>query len=124
VTPLTPRELRVIADHVERLTKARVVNRQLDLETTPDLMSVDFPNGFTGTVVWTPGQRSTDTLRQRNIERHARHRDSYQLDAATITITAAGASNISLNLAQGIDTASVRKAIAATIRKAGPNIRA
>lgn len=89
MSPLTPRELRIIADHVERLTKARVVNAQLSISTTPDLMTVDFPNGYTGTLVWMLGQTSDGPRRRQRIARHARHRDCYQLDVSTITTTAA-----------------------------------
>jgi hypothetical protein len=87
VVTLTPRELRIIADHVERLTKARVVNTQLGIDTTPDVLVADFPNGFTATVTWMQGQHSDDPRRRQRIARHARHRDCYQLDAATLTPT-------------------------------------
>lgn len=84
MTDCTPRELRIIADHLERLTKARVVNQQLGVPTTPDVMVVNFPNDFTGTIRWTPGRKG-DTARDRStIARHARHRDAYLLDAATL----------------------------------------
>ncbi|WP_098010478.1 hypothetical protein [Streptomyces sp. sk226] len=44
--------MRLIADHVERLTKARVTNMELGVPTTPDRVTVTFPNGFTGIVQW------------------------------------------------------------------------
>ncbi|MEU9946914.1 hypothetical protein [Streptomyces sp. NPDC047939] len=87
MSPLTPRELRIIADHVERLTKARVVNTQLDVATTPDLLSVDFPNGYTGTLIWMLGVHVDDPKMRQRVARHARHRDCYQLDVATIRTT-------------------------------------
>lgn len=83
---LTPREMRVISDHVERLTKARVVNQQLGVDTTPDLLLVRFPNGYEGTLIWTPGRRGESEAERRALERNARHRDGYHLDAATIRI--------------------------------------
>lgn len=85
--PLTPRELRIIADHVERLTKARVVNTQLGVATTPDLLAVDFPNSYTGTLIWTPGRKGQTGTERAAIARHARHRDSYTLDLATLKVT-------------------------------------
>lgn len=87
MSPLTPRELRILADHVERLTKARVVNAQLGVDTLPDTVEVDFPNGFTGTVHWTPRRTWNSNAEQAVVARHGRHRDCYQLDVATITVT-------------------------------------
>ncbi|WP_331719502.1 hypothetical protein OG693_39740 (plasmid) [Streptomyces sp. NBC_01259] len=124
MSPLTPRELRIIADHVERLTKARVVNAQLGIDTTPDLMVVDFPNGYTSTVIWMPGAHSDDPRRRQRIAQHARHRDCYQLDVATITVTASGAAAamvtagaiVTADMVQGLD-------VAATLRKIGSNPR-
>jgi len=95
---LTPRELRIIADHVERLTKARVVNAQLGVDTTPDLLVADFPNGFTATVIWMQGHRSDDPRLRQRIARHARHRDCYQLDTATLTTTASKAPRTDIQL--------------------------
>ncbi|MEU2149330.1 hypothetical protein ABZ741_34160 [Streptomyces globisporus] len=83
---LTPREMRIIADHVERLTKARVVNQQTGVATTPDLMLVRFPNGYEGTLIWTPGSRGTNARERAALTRHTRHRDGYHLDMATIRI--------------------------------------
>jgi hypothetical protein len=145
VSPLTPRELRVIADHVERLTKARVVNTQTGVATTPDLMSVDFPNGYTGTVIWMLGQTSDDPKRRQRIARHARHRDGYQLDVATITTAASDpAADVKYGLRlpvtqevlcdtgacqhaehrSPVDSDDARKAIAAIARRGQQNARA
>jgi len=82
----TPRELRIIADHVERLTKARVVNTQLGVDTLPDEVVVDFPNSFRATVHWTPGRRGNTGTERAAIARHARHRDCYQLDTASLEL--------------------------------------
>ena len=128
MAPLTPRELRILADHVERLTKARVVNTQLGIDTTPDLMAVDFPNGYTGTVIWMPGVHSDDPKRRQRIAQHARHRDCYQLDVTTITpgtaahVVTAGAT-ITVNMAQSLDPAAAGRIVAATLRKIGSNPR-
>ncbi|MFG3180067.1 hypothetical protein ACGFZC_34115 [[Kitasatospora] papulosa] len=89
MTDCTPRELRIIADHVERLTKARVVNQQLGVPTTPDELAVNFPNGYTGIVRWTPGITSATPAEHRAVARNTRHRDAYLLDLATVTATAA-----------------------------------
>lgn len=83
----TPRELRIIADHVERLTKARVVNTQLGVDTLPDEVVVDFPNSYTGTLIWTTGRKGATGSERAAIARHARHRDCYQLDMATLAVT-------------------------------------
>ena len=83
----TPRELRIIADHLERLTKARVVNQQLGVASTPDTVTVDFPNGFTGTVHWTTGQTGATPAQHQAIARHGRHRDAYRLDPASLENT-------------------------------------
>lgn len=85
--PLTPRELRIIADHVERYTKARVMNAKIGIDTTPDLVVVDFPNRFTGTLIWTPGRQGNNSAERTALEKHARHRDSYTLDLATLEVT-------------------------------------
>ncbi|WP_404974877.1 hypothetical protein [[Kitasatospora] papulosa] len=102
----TPRELRIIADHVERLTKARVVNTQLGVPTTPDLMVVDFPNSFRATVHWTPGRRGTTGTERTAIARHARHRDCYQLDTASLEV-AGGPRTASIGIQVAVDPAVV-----------------
>ncbi|MFE3381912.1 hypothetical protein [Streptomyces anulatus] len=86
MTALTPREMRIIADHVERLTKARIVNQQTGVATTPDLLLVRFPNGYEGTLIWTPGSRGTNARERAALTRHTRHRDGYHLDMATIRV--------------------------------------
>ncbi|MER6603927.1 hypothetical protein [Streptomyces parvus] len=84
--PLTAREMRVISDHVERYTKARAMNAQTGVPTTPDLLAVRFPNGYTGTLIWTPGRKGRSEAERRALERNARHRDGYHLDMATLRI--------------------------------------
>ncbi|MEU9616909.1 hypothetical protein AB0D56_36115 [Streptomyces sp. NPDC048209] len=87
MTDCTPRELRIIADHVERLTKARVVNQQLGVATTPDTVTVDFPNGFTGVIRWTPAQRSPNPTKHRALVNNTRHREAYHLDPMSLEHT-------------------------------------
>lgn len=52
MTAYTPRQMRVIAAEVERLTKARRVNEQNGLPTTPDVMPKRFPDGTVGVLRW------------------------------------------------------------------------
>lgn len=103
VTTCTPRELRIIADHVERLTKARVVNTQLGVDTLPDEVIVDFPNSFRGTVHWTPARRGTNGAERTAIARHARHRDCYQLDTASLELIGGPRVTRGAQLAQAAD---------------------
>jgi hypothetical protein len=120
MSPLTPRELRIIADHVERLTKARVVNTQLGIDTTPDTISIDFPNGYTGTAIWMPGVHSDDPKRRQRIAQHARHRDCYQLDVATITASSTAHAEAQANIIRncnGVNAADLINAV-----KRGPTL--
>lgn len=63
---LTPRQLRIIADRVEALTKARVDNTAMGVPTTPDRFECRFPSGHRGTVTWTEAPVSSATARARN----------------------------------------------------------
>ncbi|MFB7226071.1 hypothetical protein [Streptomyces sp. NPDC056227] len=120
MSPLTPRELRIIADHVERLTKARVVNAQSGVDTTPDVLVVDFPNRFTGTVHWTPGRKGDTGAERTAIARHARHRDSYQLDVASLEVT--GGPRVHVNVQVGPNPAVVdqmRRMVQDLVQKPG-----
>jgi len=83
VNTLTTREIRVIADIIERLNKARAANTEFGIPTTPDVFTARFPSGFVAVLRWTEGVRSPDPKRQSYIERCARHRDGYQLDVDT-----------------------------------------
>lgn len=53
MTAFTPRQLRVIADQVERLTKARRVNEQSGVAATPDVMALELPGSVLGILRWT-----------------------------------------------------------------------
>ncbi|MBJ6623661.1 hypothetical protein [Streptomyces sp. DHE17-7] len=80
---LTTRELRVIGEIMERLTKARAVNEELGVPTTPDVFTAQFPSGFVAVLRWVKGETSPDRRRQSQLERCVRHRDSYHLDLGT-----------------------------------------
>lgn len=114
---LTPRELRIIADHVERLTKARVVNAQLGVDTLPDEVLVDFPNSYRGTVHWTSRRRGDTGAERAAIARHARHRDCYQLDTASLELI--GGPRITRGAQHGPDPAVVEHM--ARVVRAGQN---
>lgn len=80
MTAFTARELRLIADHLETLTKARTANEHLGVPTTPDVFTARFHTGLVAVLRWRPGTASTDPGKQRYIQNTARHRDSYQID--------------------------------------------
>lgn len=63
---LTPRQLRTIADRVERLTKARLDNEAMGVPTTPDTFDCRFPSGHRGTVTWEAADLTSATARVRN----------------------------------------------------------
>lgn len=63
---LTPRQLRMIADRVEALTKARHNNQAMGVPTTPDRFECRFPSGHRGTVQWTEAPLTSAQARQRN----------------------------------------------------------
>ncbi|MBP5918815.1 hypothetical protein F3K34_44365 [Streptomyces sp. LBUM 1486] len=63
---LTPRQLRIIADRVEQLTKARHDNQAMGVPTTPDRFVCRFPSGHRGTVTWTEAPLSSARARERN----------------------------------------------------------
>ncbi|MEV5131036.1 hypothetical protein AB0K87_11085 [Streptomyces sp. NPDC053705] len=113
MTDCTPRELRIIADHVERLTKARVVNQQLGVPTTPDELTVNFPNGYTGTVRWAPRLTSTTPVERQAIARSARHRDAYLLDPGTLQRTREPRATRSPHLSVGTPAANATAALTA-----------
>lgn len=52
MTAYTPRQLRVIAAEIERLTKARRTNDTNGLPTTPDELPVKFPDGTLAVLRW------------------------------------------------------------------------
>lgn len=97
LTSFTPRELRIVADHVERVTKARVVNTQLGVEATPDVLTVRFPNGIVGTLHWTPGRRGATAAQQRGISTAARHRAGYTVDPVSLKWDEAPARIVTIN---------------------------
>ncbi|MFD6725886.1 hypothetical protein ACWHA6_37840 [Streptomyces anthocyanicus] len=80
MTAFTARELRIIADHLETLTKARTANEHLGVPTTPDVFTARFHTGLVAVLRWRPGIASADPGKQRYIQSTARHRDSYQID--------------------------------------------
>jgi hypothetical protein len=80
VTAFTARELRLIADHLETLTKARTANQRMGVPTTPDVFTARFHTGLYAVLKWRPGISSPKPSTQRYIQGTARHRDSYQLD--------------------------------------------
>ncbi len=80
---LTTRDLRVIADVIERLTRARKANDRVGVSHTPDVMNVRFPTGHVAVVRWFAAVHSDDPAQQRIIELGVRHRSGYQLDLAT-----------------------------------------
>jgi hypothetical protein len=63
---LTPRQLRIIADRVEQLTKARVNNAAMGVPTTPDTFGCRFPSGHRGTVQWAEAPLTSASARERN----------------------------------------------------------
>lgn len=79
---LTPRQLRVIADRVEALTKARVDNQAMGVATTPDVFDCRFPSGHRGTVTWTEAPLTSARARERNGGRPV-HRYVVQLHTLT-----------------------------------------
>lgn len=93
MTAYTPRQMRVIAAEVERLTKARRVNEQNRLPTTPDVHPVKFPDGTVGILRW-----AKQNLPTYMVERRLRRGDTgdcyhYLLD-------------LGVSLANGIDPAT------------------
>lgn len=83
MTAFTARELRIISDHLEILTKARNANTDLGVPTTPDVFTARFHTGLYAVLRWRPAVHSTDPARKRFIQATARNRDSYQLDLGT-----------------------------------------
>lgn len=66
MTAFTPRQLRTMADHVERLTKARIANEDLGVPTTPDTFALRFPDGTLGVCTWTRADLSPAASRRRD----------------------------------------------------------
>ncbi|PSK48008.1 hypothetical protein B0E38_06485 [Streptomyces sp. 111WW2] len=88
MTAFTARELRIIADHLETLTKARTANEHLGVPTTPDVFTARFHTGLVAVLRWRPGIASSEPGKQRYIQSTARHRDSYQIDLGATPDTA------------------------------------
>lgn len=83
MTAFTARELRLISDHLETLTKARKANADLGIPTTPDIFTARFHTGLYAVLRWRPAISSDKPGKQAYIQNTARNRDSYQLDLGT-----------------------------------------
>jgi hypothetical protein len=66
MTPYTPRQLRTIADQLEKLTKARQANKLIGIPTTPDSFPVHFPSGHVAVAHWAPADLTSDAAKARH----------------------------------------------------------
>lgn len=65
-TPYTPRQLRTIADLVEKMTKTRRRAEASGAPVLPDVVALRFPSCHVGVAYWTPADLTSDASREKN----------------------------------------------------------